>query len=212
MIVVIVPGPYSPAAARAAVAAGRAVPPDAGVYGRVVLAGAGLADAPADGPGDADIPTIPLDEFLKADGVFLYAGLGQALGRALAGRPAGVALDGSGPAWMLIDGHGGRVGEVPQAVARVLYWERDRPVVVHFCPPPLYGHYAQEWARLVTHEPVGVPDPGHRLRFHHDYANRERFLHHPKSRARRVVLVKVRRVIDRFKFWRWLDRFKFWRV
>lgn len=216
MKVVIVPAVYTPGKARAALAAGRAAAPAPGVPGAVVLPGADLPDEPAGGA-DADIPCVRLDEFVKPDGLFLFAGLGRALGEVLAGRPAAVALDGSNPVWMLLDGHGGRVWEVPQTVAKVLFWLPDRPVVIHFCEPALLGHTAREWMRLINAEPLEtrillVDTPAERLRFHMGYAAREKAMHHPKARARRMAVVKVQKVINRLKFWRWFDRLKFWRL
>jgi hypothetical protein len=211
VIVVLVPADYTPGKARAALAAGRAVPPDARPYECAVFPGPDLPDLPPPPEGEAGadaIQRVVLDRHVRRDGIFLAAGLAKVLGRALARRPAAIALDGSGPVWMLLDGHGLRVGEVPQVVARALFWQKPpRPVVIHFCPREMYGCYSQEWLRILTLEPIEdrqllVDTPQHRLRFHHEYANAERERHHPKARARRILLARWRRLTGRLAFWR----------
>ena len=207
MIVVIVPAAYTPGKARAAALLARAVPPGASPYEQVLLPGPDLAEVAAEaGAPHGDVPVVALDPFVKPDGIFLSIGLTQAVGRALATGARAVALDGCGPTWMLLEGHGCRVGEVPQTTARALFWEPDPPAIVHFCPREMYGHYVREWLWIMTMDPVesrnlAEDDPGHRLRFHHQYAAEQRVAHHPRARAKRAAAARLRRAVGRLKFW-----------
>lgn len=209
MKVVVVPGPYTPERARAALAAGRAAPPSPKVEGYVVVPD-GLPDAPPPGDAPEAIPRIRVERHVRPNGEFLFVGMVKALGRALAGNPVAVALDGAGPAMHYLDEHGARAGELPNAVGRVLFWNPDRPVLLHFCPAPLVAHYAREWMRFVAAQPLQTRDivndtPTHRLRFHLAYAARQKALHHPRARAWRKLRVTLpgRALAALGRLWPW---------
>ena len=209
MKVVLLPAPYTPERAAAGLAFGLAAPPSALVPGGVVVPPDPLPP-PADAAAAGRLPVVRAERYVMADGRLKVFAFARALNRAAATPGAGgVAVDATSPAFALLDPHWDRSAEISRVVARAFYWQRERPVVVQFCHPPLLRFHVREWVRLIGGESLETLredprlDPGHRLRFHMQNAAVERHMHHPGLIAKRAAKARVKRTLGRLKFWRW---------
>ncbi len=205
MKIALVGGPYSQGAAATAAALALAAPDAApGGGGIIVLDAAAVAGAaPAGVPA---VPCIVIDGPLLPDGRYDYSPAVAELTRLLAGKPGAVAVDSLALPAILGDPHGARAAELPLALARVLYWDRDRPkVVVHFCLPHSLPHYLRAWSRYVAYAPdqgivrgedIGVGDTAaRRVERHGAYAEERRRANSYRTRALGALGARL-------KFWK----------